>query len=158
MCVCVCVCVFVHRLYTLDGEVVTQVQDGGKYVAVEGGKPFRRVAYCATSTITALRRKRLINTHTHTHTHTPLTHILFRNATLTLPVVTRRWQKAQAGRAHPSFPLPSLSNTMPAVRPQPPPVVMQMKNPVDSKKEHTVLSDMIHYGQKLPQPMNTNPQ
>lgn len=39
------------RICTLDGRVihsVSEIQDGGKYVAMEGSKPFQRVAYCAT--------------------------------------------------------------------------------------------------------------
>lgn len=38
------------RLCTLDGRMVhaaSELQDGGKYVALEGSRPFRRVAYCA---------------------------------------------------------------------------------------------------------------
>ena len=48
------------RLCTLDGHAVhavTELQDGGKYVAIEGSRAFRRVAYCATQTIAARRRR-----------------------------------------------------------------------------------------------------
>ena len=40
----------VSRLCTLDGRIVhaaSELQDGGKYVALEGSRLFRRVAYCA---------------------------------------------------------------------------------------------------------------
>ena len=39
------------RICTLDGRPihsVSEIQDGGKYVALEGSKSFQRVAYCAT--------------------------------------------------------------------------------------------------------------
>ena len=45
------------RLCTLDGHVihaVSELQDGGKYVVLEGTKPFQRVAYCATEDSRAL--------------------------------------------------------------------------------------------------------
>lgn len=48
---------FLFRLCTLDGQVVTEIQDGGKYVAIEGSKAFKRVAYCATN-CTTIQRKR----------------------------------------------------------------------------------------------------
>jgi len=38
------------RLCTLDGRLihaVTEIQDGGKYVALEGSKGFQKVSYCA---------------------------------------------------------------------------------------------------------------
>lgn len=38
------------RIYTLDGRAihaVSEIQDGGKYVALEGSRPFQKVAYCA---------------------------------------------------------------------------------------------------------------
>ena len=38
------------RLCTLDGHIlhaVSELQDGGKYVAIEGTKAFQRVPYCA---------------------------------------------------------------------------------------------------------------
>ena len=38
------------RLCTLDGRLlhaVSELQDGGKYVALEGTKPFQKVSYCA---------------------------------------------------------------------------------------------------------------
>ncbi len=38
------------RICTLDGRTihaVSEIQDGGKYVALEGSKAFQRVAYCA---------------------------------------------------------------------------------------------------------------
>ena len=41
------------RLCTLDGRMmhaVSELQDGGKYVAMEGTRPFKKVAYCATET------------------------------------------------------------------------------------------------------------
>ena len=41
------------RLCTLDGRVihaVSEIQDRGKYVALEGSKSFQSVAYCATKT------------------------------------------------------------------------------------------------------------
>ena len=41
------------RICTLDSRVihsVSEIQDGGKYVAMEGSKSFQRVAYCATGT------------------------------------------------------------------------------------------------------------
>lgn len=40
------------RICTLDGRTihsVSEIQDGGKYVAMEGSKSFQRVAYCATN-------------------------------------------------------------------------------------------------------------
>lgn len=45
------------RLCTLDGHIVyavSELQDGGKYVAIEGTKPFQRVAYCANDDSKAL--------------------------------------------------------------------------------------------------------
>lgn len=39
------------RICTLDGHTihsVSEIQDGGKYVALEGSKSFQRVSYCAT--------------------------------------------------------------------------------------------------------------
>jgi len=47
------------RLCTLDGRTVhaaSELQDGGKYVVIEGTKPFKRVAYCSTET-SPLHRK-----------------------------------------------------------------------------------------------------
>lgn len=41
----------VKRLCTLDGRVihaVSEIKDGGKYVALEGSKAFQKVAYCAS--------------------------------------------------------------------------------------------------------------
>ena len=38
------------RICTLDGRAVhavSEIQDGGKYVALEGSKSFQKVAYCA---------------------------------------------------------------------------------------------------------------
>ena len=31
-------------------HAVSELQDGGKYVAMEGTRPFKKVAYCATET------------------------------------------------------------------------------------------------------------
>ena len=45
------------RLCTLDGNIVyavSELQDGGKYVAIEGTKSFQKVAYCATDDSKAL--------------------------------------------------------------------------------------------------------
>ena len=45
------------RLCTLDGHIVhavSELQDGGKYVVLEGTKVFQRVAYCATDDSRAL--------------------------------------------------------------------------------------------------------
>lgn len=86
------------KLCTLDGQVVTELRDGGKYVAIEGSKTFRRVAYCATHTTAARRR---------------------RNTALTVPIITRRWMK-QSSRAPPSIPPHNTTTT--TARPQPPPV------------------------------------
>ncbi len=48
------------RLCTLDGHTihaVSEIQDGGKYIALEGSKPFQRVSYCATDQLrTSLMR------------------------------------------------------------------------------------------------------
>ena len=63
-------CLIPHtsRLCTLDGRTVhavSEIQDGGKYVAIEGSKPFRKVAYCATEAVHTLpaHRKRLVRIH-----------------------------------------------------------------------------------------------
>ena len=40
------------RMCTLDGRTihaVSEIQDGGKYVALEGSKNFQKVSYCATN-------------------------------------------------------------------------------------------------------------
>ena len=48
----------VKRLCTLDGRTlhaVSELQDGGKYVAIEGTRAFQRVSYCATEERKLLR-------------------------------------------------------------------------------------------------------
>lgn len=40
------------RMCTLDGRTihaVSEIQDGGKYVALEGSRSFQKVSYCATN-------------------------------------------------------------------------------------------------------------
>lgn len=52
------------RICTLDGRLihsVAEIQDGGKYVVMEGSKPFQRVAYCATGEKKTLLMRSVLN-------------------------------------------------------------------------------------------------
>ena len=61
------------RLCTLDGHIVhavSELQDGGKYVVLEGTKPFQRVAYCATEDSRALMYVCMsVNKYMHVYIH-----------------------------------------------------------------------------------------
>jgi len=46
---------FVHWMVE-QWHAASELQDGGKYVVIEGTKPFKRVAYCSTET-SPLHRK-----------------------------------------------------------------------------------------------------
>ena len=65
-------------------HAVSELQDGGKYVAMEGTKPFKKVAYCATETTqtSPLHKKSLryvtMNSHPHDmYTGTSLSFVCF---------------------------------------------------------------------------------
>ena len=64
------------RLCTLDGHIVhavSELQDGGKYVVLEGTKPFQRVPYCATEDTRVLMYVNMSDWCTYTYSMDTLT-------------------------------------------------------------------------------------
>ena len=71
------------RLCTLDGHIVhavSELQDGGKYVVLEGSKPFQRVPYCTTGddSRSLMYVSMLVNKHTiQTHSNATSLYLIF---------------------------------------------------------------------------------